>query len=102
MCRADEVAPGEVRAFEVDALAVPVLVANLAGTLLASSGMCPHEDVELIDGDLEGDTITCPGHGYAFNLENGACSHDADLCLPTYEVTIEDGEVFVSLLAKGQ
>lgn len=91
---------GEVRAFSVDALNVPVLVANLAGTFLAASGMCPHEDVELIDGDLDGDTIICPGHAYEFSLRSGACSHDPDLCLPTYQVSVEDDEVFVSLLAR--
>ncbi len=91
---------GEVRAFRVEALSVPILVANLGGRLLATSGMCPHEDVELIDGELVDETIVCPGHAYQFDLDSGACSHDPDLCLPTFEVSVEDGDVFVKLLAR--
>lgn len=98
VCSAGEVAPGEIRAFDVDGLAVPVLIANLDGRLVAASGMCPHEDVELIDGSFDGESIVCPGHGYQFDLASGACSHDPSLCLPTYKVVIEDGDVFVSIL----
>jgi nitrite reductase/ring-hydroxylating ferredoxin subunit len=98
VCSADAVSPGEIRAFAVDGLQIPVLVANLGGRLLAASGMCPHEDVELIDGSFDGRSIVCPGHGYEFDLETGACSHDDSLCLPTYRVTVEGGEVFVSIV----
>lgn len=97
VCREDAVAPGEVRAFDVDGLSVPVLVANLGDRLIATSGMCPHEDVELIDGSFDGESIVCPGHGYQFDLETGACSHDDALCLPRYTVSVEAGEVFVTL-----
>lgn len=97
VCRFDAVAPGEIRAFAVDGLSVPVLVANLGGRLLAASGMCPHEDVELIDGSFDGESIVCPGHGYQFDLASGACSHDDSLCLPRYAVSVEGGEVFVTL-----
>jgi nitrite reductase/ring-hydroxylating ferredoxin subunit len=98
VCRADEVPRGEIRAFDVDGLAVPVLVANLDGILIAASGMCPHEDVELIGGSYDGTSIVCPGHGYEFDLASGACSHDDTLCLPTYQVTVVAGEVYVTVI----
>lgn len=98
VCSADAVPAGEVRAFEVAGLAVPVLIANIDGRLVAASAMCPHEDVLLNDGSFDGEWITCPGHGYQFELATGECSHDPRLCLPTYRVSVEDGEVFVSIL----
>ena len=86
-----------MKSFNVDGLSVPVLVVNLDGRFIAASGMCPHEDVELIDGERNGEIITCPGHAYEFNLTNGSCSHDSDLRLPIYEVSIEEDGIFVKL-----
>ncbi len=100
VCTTKEVAPGQKRSFEVEGLSVPVLIANVEGRILATSGMCPHEDVELVDGDHDGIMITCPGHAYEFNLESGGCSHDPDLCLPTYEVIVEDERIYVGLFGQ--
>ena len=98
VCRVGDVPPGEVRAFDVDGIAVPVLVANIDGRLVAASGMCPHEDVELIGGSFDGEWITCPGHGYQFELASGACGHTDELCLPTFRVVVEGGEVFIRIV----
>jgi nitrite reductase/ring-hydroxylating ferredoxin subunit len=99
VCRLDEVPRGEVRTFAVEGLAVPVLVGNLGGRYLATSGMCPHEDVELAGGDLEGCRIVCPGHGYQFDLVTGRCSHDPDLHLPTYAVTTDGEHLYVEIIS---
>jgi len=98
VCRTDEVPAGEVRAFPVPGLAVPVLVAHIAGRFHAASSQCPHEEVSLIDGSLRGLTITCPGHGYELDLATGACAHDPDLHLPTYPVTIIGDAVYIDLI----
>lgn len=98
VCRADAIPPGEMRSFEVEGFDVPVLIANVDGRLLATSGMCPHEDVELAGGTLEDCRLTCPGHGYEFDIATGACQHDPDLTLPTYAVKVEGEAVVVELL----
>lgn len=98
VCRLDEVPEGQVRAFAVDGLGVPVLVARVDGRYLATSGMCPHEDVELEGGDLEGCWITCPGHAYQFDLTSGRCSHDPDLALPVYRAHVEGEWLVIDLI----
>lgn len=98
VCRADEVGPGETKGFDVDGVDVPVLVANIDGVLVATGSMCPHEDVSLVDGDREGSSITCPGHAYEFDLITGKCSHDPDLALCRYKVSVIDGDVYVDLI----
>jgi len=86
LCRADELAPGQMRAFPVPGLAIPVLLIHLAdGRLIACASICPHEDVSLEGGDLDGAQITCPGHGYEFDLETGRCRHDRSLELRRYQ-----------------
>ena len=42
-------------------------------------------------------TIECPLHGWRFDVFTGACAHPGDALIPTYEVTIEEGIVYVEL-----
>lgn len=98
VCRVDEVPSHEHRGFAVPGVIWPVLVANVGGTIVATAGVCPHEDVSLVDGDFDGRRIVCPGHGYRFDVVTGRCVHDPSLVLRRYTVTIVDGDVWVDLL----
>ena len=98
VCRAADVAPGQTRGFTVPGVSVPILVANIDGRYLAASSMCPHEDVSLLGGKRKHTRIICPGHGYRFDLETGACSHDPNLRLPCYRVTLLGDDLFVDLI----
>jgi nitrite reductase/ring-hydroxylating ferredoxin subunit len=98
VCAEREVVDGELRAFAVPGVTWPVIVTRVAGALVAVPGVCPHEDVALAGGTLDGAMITCPGHGYQFDLRSGRCPHDPDLELRRYPITLIDGEVWVDLL----
>ena len=98
LARVDEVPAGAIAVFRVHGVTWPVLATLLDGEVVATAGVCPHEDVGLADGDLDGDCLTCPGHGYVFDLRTGACAHDARLVLRRYPVTIIDDEVWIDLL----
>ena len=97
VCRVEDVPPGETRGFPVEGLLLPIMVANLGERFAAASSICPHEDVSLVDGTLEGTRVTCPGHGYEFDLDTGRCSHDISLRLRRFPVTVEDGEVYIDI-----
>jgi nitrite reductase/ring-hydroxylating ferredoxin subunit len=98
VCEASDVPPGEVRGFAVSPLAFPVLVAHVEdGRFLASTSICPHEDVSLLTGDLQGAVITCPGHGYEFDLGSGLCAHDTSLRLRRFPVRVAGGALFVEV-----
>lgn len=86
--------------FEVEGMAVPVLVARVDGEIHATSGMCPHEDVELAGGCVVGREIMCPGHGYFFDIGTGACTPNPELVLPVYRVIVEDDEVWIDLMPR--
>jgi len=86
-----------MRGYEVDGLEIPILIANVDGALRGAASMCPHEDVSLLGGSLEDGEVVCPGHGYSFDIDTGACSHDPDLCLPRYSIEVEGTEVFAQL-----
>jgi nitrite reductase (NADH) small subunit len=99
VCRLAEVVAGELRAFPVAGVTWPVIATIVDGALVAIPGVCPHADVALGDyGVLDGATVICRVHGYAFDLATGRCEHDPRLELRRYRVTVIGPEVWVDLL----
>jgi nitrite reductase/ring-hydroxylating ferredoxin subunit len=98
VCWLADVTDDELHAFAVPGVTWPVIVTRVDGELVACPGVCPHEDVALAGGHLEGPRLVCPGHGYAFDLHTGRCTHDAALELRRYPITIVGDEVWVELI----
>lgn len=99
VCRVDEVPDTGVAAFPVEGIDVPIMVTRIDGTIRALTSMCPHEDVSLVDGDVVGGRIQCPGHAYEFDLATGQCSHDPSLVARVYRVTVIGEHVYVDLIS---
>jgi nitrite reductase/ring-hydroxylating ferredoxin subunit len=99
VCRVDEVADGNLHGFAVAGVTWPVMVGTVDGALVAFPGVCPHDDVSLVEyGVLEGQHLRCRVHGYRFDVRDGHCEHAPQLLLRRYKVTIDDGELWVDLL----
>ena len=47
-------------------------------------------------GKLAGCVLTCPWHGWQYDVRTGENEFDRALKLETYEVVVEDGEVKVA------
>jgi 3-phenylpropionate/trans-cinnamate dioxygenase ferredoxin subunit len=88
---------GEGSLQRVDPAGIPVCLARLAsGEVFAISDTCSHEQIELSDGELDGEDVECPAHGSRFNVRTGAVSGlPAEAPVGTYPVTVENGEIFV-------
>ena len=73
------------------------ILALIDGELFAFSPICPHAGGNLQFAETEGKTITCPLHGWRFDLAQGGkeCHGYRDVC--TYEVRVERGLVFVAI-----
>jgi 3-phenylpropionate/trans-cinnamate dioxygenase ferredoxin subunit len=75
-----------------------VCVARSRGEVYALSDTCSHADVSLSEGDVEDGTVECWLHGSRFDLRTGAPTGlPATRPVPTYPVTVVDGDVFVKL-----
>ena len=48
-----------------------IAVFNVDGTFFACSNRCPHAGAPLQNGFLSGTTLTCPWHGWRFDLAAG-------------------------------
>ena len=49
------------------------------------------------EGDLEDEIVTCPWHGWQYDVTTGRNVMDPDIGLAQYEVEIENGVVKVAL-----
>jgi nitrite reductase/ring-hydroxylating ferredoxin subunit len=67
---AKDVAPGQMRVFDVSG--TKVSVTSLDGHLYAFDDTCTHMGCSLATGKLDGTTVTCPCHGSQFNVTSGA------------------------------
>tara|TARA_R110000787_G_scaffold235621_10_gene342400 strand:- start:362 stop:673 length:312 start_codon:yes stop_codon:yes gene_type:complete len=91
LCRAEEVAAGEMLQIDV-ADAPPLAVFNVDGDYYATSNICTHNVAMLTDGYFEEETVECPLHGGCFNVKTGeATSFPCEKPLQTYAV-IRDGD----------
>jgi nitrite reductase/ring-hydroxylating ferredoxin subunit len=100
VCRLDQIVPGELRGFAVPNVTWPVMVTTIDGDYVAFPGVCPHDDVSLVDyGVREANAILrCRVHGYRFDLRTGACEHAPGLHLRRYRVTVDRDQLWVDLL----
>ena len=76
-----------------------VALCNVDGTWHAIDGLCPHQGGPLGTGQLCGTTLTCPWHGWQFDVVTGGHKLSATVRQAVHEVREEAGEVFVRLSA---
>src|SRR6185436_787233 len=69
VARLGDVAPGEVRL--VVAGERQYALANIDGTLHALDNNCPHNGGPLARGVLNGQQLTCPWHGWTWDVTSG-------------------------------
>ncbi len=82
----------------VQVAGISVLVINLQNTFYAISATCPHEDISLHLGAIQGDCIKCPLHGSRFNIKTGVVQDDpAETDLQTYRVKISGSHILISI-----
>src|SRR5688572_29140452 len=74
-----------------------VAIYNVEGEFFALDGVCPHQGGPLDQGYLEGAVVTCPWHGWQFDVRTGQHQFSPPVKQPTSPVKVEEGEVFVAL-----
>ncbi len=89
----EALAPGQMKEVIVGGKAIAV--ANVGGELHAITNSCPHAESPLAEGTLDGAKLTCPGHGWMYDVTTGMCLTNPDVHLTTYEIKIVEQAVCV-------
>jgi nitrite reductase/ring-hydroxylating ferredoxin subunit len=74
-----------------------VLLVNIKGVIYACENECPHQGSPMQGGIIKDDQLSCPRHGYRFDLKTGACSAFPEYTLKIYPIEIRGDDIFVSV-----
>ena len=93
----DDCPPGS--ALELVAADRMVALYNVDGDFHALDGVCPHQGGPLGKGQLCGTVVTCPWHGWQFDVCTGQHQINASLKHERFPVKVEAHEIFVDVEA---
>ncbi len=89
--------PGHGIVAEVNGKSVALF--SIEGTIHAIDNTCCHRGGPLGEGEVEGNIVTCPWHGWRFNVSTGACINNPAAKVEAYQVKVEGDDVKVLLEA---
>lgn len=96
LCRSIDVSERGGHRVELD-IEFDLALFRIDNAVRCVTNVCPHKRIALIyDGYVENGTVTCPMHGWCFDLESGANTSEGG-GLKTYEVLEQDGWVWALL-----
>ena len=90
-----DVKPGSGMVAEINGKILAVF--NVDGTYHVIDNTCVHRGGPLGEGDVEGDVVTCPWHGWQYNVKTGACVNNPAAKVTAYEVKVEGDDIRVRL-----
>ncbi|MEM8748785.1 MAG: Rieske 2Fe-2S domain-containing protein [Pseudomonadota bacterium] len=95
VCNVDEMEEGFAKiALLPDGDRVAVFLQQ--GKLSAISNACAHQNGPLGEGKIIDCLVTCPWHGFQYDVTNGRSPKPFTELIPTYKVKLENGQVLVN------
>ena len=86
---------GDIREFVVEDRIVAL--ANREGEFFALDGVCPHQGGPLGQGDLADHVVTCPWHGWQFDVRTGCNLASPGNVQPRLPVRLDEETIWVDL-----
>jgi nitrite reductase/ring-hydroxylating ferredoxin subunit len=93
--KARDIAPGQIREILLDG--TTIALANVGGQFHALSNTCLHRGGPLGQGSLHGNLVTCPWHGWTFDVISGKVSPNQTAGVACYPVELRGDDVYVDI-----
>ena len=90
-----EIPAGTIREFQVDGKAIAL--ANVDGKFHAINNSCLHRGGPLGGGVLEGHVVTCPWHGWQFDVTSGKVMQNPAVGVDCYALEVRGEDIFVNV-----
>jgi nitrite reductase/ring-hydroxylating ferredoxin subunit len=87
--------PGEATIVEASGKVLALF--NVDGTYYALDNSCLHRGGPLGEGELEGTIVTCPWHGWRWDVSTGANTNNPAVKISCFPVKVEGTSLFVEL-----
>ncbi len=90
-----DLAPGTCKTVQTNGKAVALF--NVGGTVYALDNTCLHRGGPLGEGILDAEVVTCPWHGWQYNVTSGQHVMNPSVKVATYPVQVEGNEIKVEV-----
>ena len=70
---------------------------KIADKIYALNHICPHQGGPLAEGGLDGPVVTCPWHGWQFDVTTGECTFNPSIKQETFPVKEEGDDLLVQI-----
>jgi nitrite reductase (NADH) small subunit len=91
----DECPPGGAREFVAEGRIVALF--RVGDEFYALDGICPHQGGPLGKGQLNGCVVTCPWHGWQFDVRTGQHQVNQSIRHTHFPVRVDGADVWVDL-----
>jgi nitrite reductase (NADH) small subunit len=82
---------------EIQVAGKAVALANVDGKFFAINNICLHRGGPLGEGSLRGKTVTCPWHGWEYDVTTGKLIQNPSMGVACYATEVRGEEVFIDI-----
>jgi len=93
IAQTSEIPAGQGKCVEVDGKRIAIF--NVDGAFYAVDDVCKHQGGPLGEGELNGKIVTCPWHGWEYDVTTGINTFDTDLKQDQFEVQVNGNDILV-------
>jgi nitrite reductase/ring-hydroxylating ferredoxin subunit len=93
--RKDEIPAGSIREFAVEGKTIAL--SNVDGKFFAINNTCLHRGGPLGTGELHGKVVTCPWHGWQYDVTSGKLTMNPAVGVQCYGVEVRGDDIFVDI-----
>ncbi len=94
-CLVNEIAANSSKVVEINGEEIAIF--NLNGNFYALTNTCPHRGGPLGEGAIEGETVTCPWHGWNFCIKDGKNPNMPQISAKSIPLKVEGDSILVSV-----
>ena len=95
VAQTSEIPAGQGKCIEVEGKRIAVF--NVDGTYYAIDDVCPHQGGPLGEGELAGTVVTCPWHGWEYDITTGVNQDDSDVVQEKFAVRVDGSDILVAV-----
>ncbi len=95
VAEASEIPDGGTKVVSIKGRAIGIF--RVKDEYFAMNNTCLHRGGPLGEGDLQEFTITCPWHGWSYDVRTGSFDLIPTMKIRTYPTRIENGSIFVEI-----
>ncbi len=93
--KTSEIPPGAIREFQLDGKTVAV--ANVNGAFYCIDNTCLHRGGPLGQGVMNGKSVTCPWHGWEYDVTTGKVGLNPSVGVACYRIEVRGEDLFVEV-----